>query len=450
MKLYNCDIKEIESINPLNISVAVYGLGKMGLPLAAVFASEGFKVVGVDINKDVVDRINRGGNPIVKEESLSELIDNVVSKGNLIATTDGVEASKKTDVKIIIVPTFLDGSNQPDLAMVQSVAEKIGQGLQEGDLVILESTAPPGTTIDLVARILENQSGLKLNKDFAVAHCPERTNSGTAIADIMGRVNPKIIGASDERSAKIVKCIYKEINSRNVIVVKDVETAEMVKLSEMIYRDVKIAYANSLVLICDQLGINASEVIEAANTDADCEILNPGPGVGGHCIPVYPYFIFNKVKKNIDLLKSARKINDSMSGYTIKLAEEVLRENGRSLKDSNVLILGIAYRGGVKETRLSPGIKIYRELESRVNELFVLDPLFNREEIEKCGLNYKDSFNDIDCIIITAEHNEFKELNWEGIAGQLRTKTIVDTKAIINFNELKRIGFSIRSVGYAK
>lgn len=447
MKLYKKDSKNIKLIKPANINVAVYGLGKMGLPLAAVFAYKGFNVVGVDTNYRVVKKINQGINPILGEKNLSKFIKEVVAKNRLIATTNGIEASQKTDIKIIIVPTFLI-SKKPDLNIVKSVVETIAQGLQKGDIVILESTAPPGTTINVIAKILEKNSGLKLNKDFAVAHCPERTNSGTAIADIMGRINPKIVGASDLKALSVVKYIYKLINSRGVVDVKNTKIAEMVKISEMVYRDVKIAYANSLALICDQLNIEAKDVIEAANTDAGCHILNPGPGVGGHCIPVYPYFIFSKVKRDIDLLKAVRKINDKMPDYVIGLIKEALKEKGRNITNSNILILGFSYRGDVKETRLSPGIEIYKKLFSKTKNVFVFDPLFTRVETLKYGMNYRKSFEKIDCVVIAAEHQKFKKLNWNNIAKKLRTKVVVDTKQLINFNKLKKLNFSIRRIGY--
>lgn len=449
MKLYAQNTK-LDRSNILKAKIAVFGLGKMGLPLAVVFAHRGFDVTGVDINAKVAERVNAGKNPIYGEKNLSDLLMKAVEGKKFRATTDGILASSETDIKIIIVPTFLNEKKEPDLNIIKNVAVKIGKGLKKGDIVILESTAPPGTTRNVIGRILEKESKLKLNKDFSIAHCPERTNSGSAIADITGRINPKIIGASDRKTTRILKMIYGIINKKGVVAVRDLETAEMVKISEMVYRDVKIAYANTLALICDQLKISAKELIAAANTDAGCEILNPGPGVGGHCIPVYPYFVFSKVKNKLDLLKSARHINDSMSTYVIKLASEALEEKGKKLKDSNVLILGISYRGGVKETRLSPGIKICKEISKKCRKVFVFDPLFTEREAIKMGLKYKKDFRDIDCIIITAEHDQFRKINWKKVAEEIRTRTIVDGKSSIDASKLKRMDFSVRRIGYAE
>lgn len=450
MKLYRSKIEKLAAVSPQDIRVAVYGLGKMGLPLAAVFASKGFQVLGVDTNEEVVKKVNAGVSPVVEEAGLEKLVQKVVKGGKFKATSDGALASRETDIKIIIVPTFLDEKNHPDLEIVKKVTEKIALGLQKGDLVILESTAPPGTTLEVIAKILEKKSGLRLGRDFAVAHCPERTNSGTAIADIQGRINPKVVGACDNESLKIVKYLYGLINKRGVIPVKDTTTAELVKISEMVYRDVKIAYANSLAVICSQLKIDALEVIRAANTDAGCDILDPGPGVGGHCIPVYPYFIFDKVKKGTELLQAARLVNDGMSTLVIDLAKRALSDQGRDLKKSTMLILGFAYRGGVKETRLSPGIKIYKELQGKAARVLAYDPLFSRAETEALGMEFFDSFRGVDCILITADHKEFSLIEWKKAGQEMRTKAVVDGKFILKKEAIESLGFSVKSIGYEK
>lgn len=452
MKIFNLQDKKIikRLARSGKITLAVYGLGKMGLPLACVFAQKGFKVIGVDINKNVVKKINQGENPIIGELGLDNLLKKGIKNKKIIATSKGGEAARKADVMIIIVPTFLQKNKKPDLEIVKMVAKTIGQGMQKGSLVILESTVPPKTTEGIIKRILEKESGFVAGKNFGLAFCPERTNSGTAIADIQGRINPKIVGGFERKSSLAAQTIYELINQRGVIPVSSCTVAEMIKISEMVYRDVKIAYANSLALICDELGIDAKEVIRGANTDAGCEILKPGPGVGGHCIPVYPYFIFDKVKRGTPLLKSARRVNDAMPKYTVKLIQEALGVAGKDIKKSNILILGIAYRGNVKEVRLSPGIEIYHLLKGLANRVFVFDPLFSPKEIENYSLNYQESFQNIDCMVITADHQEFKKLNWSIIAKQMRTKIIVDTKDLINYRQLKKLGFIIKRIGYAQ
>lgn len=450
MRLYNLSGPKSRNINPKDIVVAVYGLGKMGLPLAATFANKGFPVIGVDVNKKTVADINNGQNPVLEEKGLSTLVQKVVKNGLLKATTDGIQASKDSDIKVIIVPIFLDSKNNPDLSILKDVVEKIAKGLQFGDIVILESTAPPGTTQNYVGTMLERLSGLKLNKDFGVAYCPEQISSGTAIEDIEGRLCPKIVGGSDSKTTQIAEFIYSKINKRAVITVQNPTVAELIKVSEGIYRDVNIAFANNLYLLCKEFGVDAFDVIKACNTNPYCKILTPGPGVGGHCIPVYPYFIFNKTKSNHELLKLARKINDSMPQHVINLAKEALKEKNVPLNRANILILGVAYRAGVKEVRKSPGIKIARELIGKTKNVSVYDPLFTEIEIKNLGLKYKKNFLRLDCIIITTDETEFRNLNWKKVGNQMNSKALVDAKNIIDFETLSNLGFAIRRVGYAK
>lgn len=450
MKLYTLPISKLKKINPKQITISVFGLGKMGLPLAATFAKHNFKVIGVDTNDKTVEHINSGKNPVQEEAGLTELIQKVVKKKQLTATTDGIKASKDSDIKVIIIPIYLDSKNNPDLSILKDVIGTIAKGLNKGDIVILESTAPAGTTINKIGKELEKLSGLKLNQDFAVAHCPERISSLTAIKDIEGRLCPKIVGGSDAKTTKICELIYNKINKRGTIAVQSPTVAELVKMWGEIYRDVNIAFANNLYLSCKELGVDAFEVIKASNTNPYSRILTPGPGVGGHCIPVYPYFILNTNKQATELLKLSRKINDSMSEHVTDLLEDALKEKEIPLKEASILVLGIAYRGGVKETRKSPGIKIASELKNKAKKVFVYDPHFNAEETKNLGLVYKKDFTDVDGIIIATEEKIFKKMNWNKIAKEMKTKLVVDTKNLINLEKLTKLNFVVRRLGYAK
>lgn len=450
MKLYNLSSTELNKIDLKKITIAVYGLGKMGLPLAATFAKYSFKVIGVDSNKKTVEQINNGKNSVPEEKGLSLLLKEVVKKKTLKATIDGIQASKESDIKVIIIPIYLDTENNPDLSILKDVISKIAQGLQKGDIVILESTAPPGTTLDTIGKMLEDISGLVLNRDFGVAHCPERISSGTAIEDIEGRLCPKIVGGSDSKTTRAIKFIYNKINKRGVVSVQNPTVAELVKIWGEIYRDINIAFANNLYLLCKEIGVDALEIIKASNTNPYSKILAPGPGVGGHCIPVYPYFILNKTRSNQELLKLARRINDSMSQHVIKLAKNALKEKGIPFAKANFLILGLSYREGVKETRKSPGIKIAKELMDKTLNVFTYDPLFSAKETKDLGFKFKDNFSNIDCIIITTNEDKFKKLNWKNIGNQMHTKIVVDTRDIINADILSNLGFIIRRIGYAE
>lgn len=291
MKLLGLSREEVKrAIRNGEVTIAVYGLGKMGLPLAAVLANHGAKVIGVDINKKVVEMINNGINHINEEPGLSELVKKNVKEGRLKATTDGIWAAKQADIMIIIVPTLTDERGNLKLGPVYDVAEKISQGLEKGDIIITEATMPPGTTESLVP-ILE-KSGLKLG-DFGLAHAPERTMTGTAIRDITGQY-PKIVGASDEKTLEAVIGIYETINKKGVIPVSSIKAAEAVKVFEGVYRDVNIALANELALWCEEHGLDALEVFKTANTQPYCHLHMPGAGVGGHCFSKNEFIFLEK------------------------------------------------------------------------------------------------------------------------------------------------------------
>ncbi len=446
MKIYRADKNEIQKalING-NLTVAVYGLGKMGLPLAAVFAEMGAKVIGADIDKKVVDAINEGLCHIEGEPELVELVEKNVKRKRLSATADLITAAKKSDVMVIIVPTFLDENNNPDLSIISSVCNNISQGLKKGDLVIVESTVPPRTTRDILLPILL-ESGLH-EGDFGLAFCPERTSSGRAILDITGAY-PKVVGGIDKESTMAAEAVYSIINAKGVISVSDATTAEAVKVFEGLYRDVNIALANELSLVCAELDISAIEVFNVANTQPYCHLHMPGCGVGGHCIPVYPYFIIKNVNASTELLKLARKINDGMALYTVNLVKAALNRSKMSLEGSNILVLGVVYRGGVKETRKSPAVEIIKILRKEGAGVYAFDPLL-KDEVSRFGatpLNL-DEAKDMDAVVIAADYKEFKEINWEELGRRMRRRVLVDGRQIVDPQKVMKAGFKFYGIG---
>jgi len=453
MKIFGLDKSAIvDAFTDGRLTVAVYGLGKIGLPVAAVFAETGARVIGVDTNQKVVDEINRGECPVLREPGLAEMLEANVKRQRLSATTDGVMAAKESDMMVILVPSLLDRDKSPDLTAVTAACSSISQGLSKGDSVILETTVPPRTTKDIVLPILK-QSGLK-EGEFGLAFCPERTSSGRAIRDITGAY-AKVVGGIDRESTEVAKAIYSIINKRGVITVSDTTTAEVVKLFEGIYRDVNIALSNELALICREIGVSPMEVFPVVNEPFDEErqryhinLLQPGAGVGGHCIPVYPYFITKTTKSDTSLIKIARKINDSMPYHIVDLLIEALKEIGRTVKDSNILILGLAFRGGVKEARNSPAVSVIRRLEELQANLFLYDPLFSKEEIQSFGAEYRESFDDMDCAVILTDHKEFKEYDWQHIVSKIRSKIIVDGRQVVEPTKVRELGFIYKGVGY--
>jgi len=446
MKIYGQTEKNIgQAVASGDVTIAVYGLGKMGLPLAAVFADSGACVIGADIDEEVVATINQGVCHVTGEPGLPELVERNVEEGRLSATSDLVHAAEEADVMIILVPTLLDRNNNPDMSIVRSVCADIAKGLGPGDFVIQESTVPPRTTRDMILPILEG-SGHRVG-DFGIAHCPERTSSGRAIIDITGAY-PKIVGGIDSTSTGTARALYLAINKKGVIAMSDATAAESVKVFEGLYRDVNIALANELAVVCDELGIDAKEVFDAANTQPYSHIHAPGCGVGGHCIPVYPYFIINTVEASTDMLKLARRINDGMPSYTVDILEKELAKIGVRISGARVLLLGVTYRGDVNETRFSPAIDVINELKGRGAEVFAHDPVLG-EGVTQFGAIPSDpySMDPIDAILIASDHSGFKELNWNRIGRLMRHKVVVDGRNILDPEELRLKGYLYRAVG---
>ncbi len=443
---------DILSLNPSEIKnklktgqlkIAVFGLGKMGLPLAAVFADKGAMVTGVDIDKKKVEIINSAINPVKGEPGLDELVKRNVKAGRLRATTDGIKAAKEADVMIILVPTMVDDRGNVIMKPTLDAAENISMGLERGNIVITEATMPPGTTESLIP-ILE-KSGLKIG-EFGLAHCPERTKSGTAIRDITGEY-PKIIGANDERTLNAVAAIYEEINSKGVIKMSSIKAAEAVKVFEGIYRDVNIALANELALFCEEQNLDAFEIFKAANTQPYCHLHTPGAGVGGHCIPVYPWFVIKLSNKPMKLLQVAREINDSMPEHILELTLKALNKMGILPRDANILILGLTFRGGVYEFFKSPTIAYIKKLREWCRNIYVYDPICSQRDAERFGVKWSSDYENMDALVIMNDAEEFKNLNLEKIAKKMRNKIIIDGRGIIDKEKAKCAGFLYMGVG---
>jgi len=420
----------VEAVTQGRVTIAIYGLGRVGLPLAALFAEHGAQVLGVDVKEEVVRKVNSGISPIREEPGLEELVKRNVKRRRLKATTDGVEAARRSDVMIIAVPVVVDEKGNVKLDALIDAAEKIAQGLEKGDVVITETTLPPGTTESLVP--IFSRSGLKLG-EYGLAHAPERMMTGSAIEDMTVKY-PKIVGASDPQTLEAVKGLYKVINKRGVIAVSSIKAAEAVKVFEGVYRDVNIALANELALWAEENGLDVLEIIRAANTQPYSHIHMPGAGVGGHCIPVYPWFIvYTSRNRKPRLILEARKINDEMPHHVVELTVKALNRAGRPVKGSKILILGLSYRGSVKEIFKSPALDIAKELaEEWGAEVYVYDPYFTPEEVERLGFKLKEDFKEVDAIVIATDHKEFVQLDLAKIANEVRTKVIVDGRHVVD------------------
>lgn len=431
MEFATADLVDADDLS--SITVAVFGLGKMGLPLAAVLADRGAIVTGVDIDETTVAAINDGRTP-VSEPNLQELLDEHVDS-RLTATTDGYTAATDADVSIVLVPTLVNDEYEPDLDAVLAAAHTISGGVEYGDLVILESTVPPGTTSGAFTEAVE-PDGLTAGVDFGVAHCPERTSSGRVIRDLTESY-PKIVGGLTESCTAAAASFYRQFNDPGVIELPSATAAEAVKVFEGVYRDVNIALANELAKACEEWKLNAATVFEAANSQPYCEIHDPGVGVGGHCIPVYPHFVMNRADET-PLLTMARKVNDGMPEHTVNIAESLLREEGISIDDAAILILGLTYRPGVKETRFAPAFDVIDILLNRGATVAAHDPLLSTNEIRETGATaVSNPIEDRwDAIVLVTGHETYETLELDTLADAMRTPILVDGR---NFFETEDV-----------
>ncbi|MFH0863242.1 MAG: nucleotide sugar dehydrogenase [Candidatus Altiarchaeota archaeon] len=360
---------------------AVIGLGRAGLPLAAVIADAGIDVIGYDIDPGKVEAVNSGVNPIPEEAGLEDILRRRGGKG-LKATSDIIDAKDAT-VFVVIVPLFLDGKHRPDFSILRSAFKTVASVLKDGDLVVLETTVPPKTTETLLKRVLD-RSG----KKYMLAYSPERIMTGVSISRY--REFPKVVGGIDEPSTEAAYGFYSRFCSK-VVKVNDARSAELVKVAEGIYRDVNISLANELFRVCETLRVDFWQMRDAANHQY-CSIHEPGM-VGGHCIPVYPWFLMNDYE--VPLIRLARKLNGRMAGY---YADKALKIAG---KKGKVGIVGLSYRTGVKEAMHTEAHALIKALKKRGLKVYGLDPMFTPEDVEKLfRVGYLHNPDEMDAVIL--------------------------------------------------
>jgi nucleotide sugar dehydrogenase len=413
------------------MKVCVIGLGKIGLPLAVQFALKGAHVRGYDIDAARCDAINLGESPLHNEPGIPEALSAVVAGGKLRATTDPREAMSGADTVVFIVPVDIDDRHLPDFTMLDAAVDAIGPHVVNDALVLVETTVPVGTTRHRVAARIAAASGLRAGYDFAVAFSPERVSSGTVLLDLQRY--PKIVGGIDDKSAQRAADFYQRVLDTEVMLVRDAETAEYSKLLETTYRDVNIALANEFARIGDALGVDTRSAIAAANTQPYSHVHAPGPGVGGHCIPVYPYFIgapqVERAVNTSELVAESRQINDDMARYCVERLESALG----SLKGATVIILGLAYRENVKEARHSSAFGLLRALSDAGARSLVHDPLFDEQEIRAAGAAAVTLPAPCDAIVVQAWHDVYADLNFgafSGLRAVLDTRDNVDRAAV--------------------
>ena len=427
-------------------NVCVIGLGYIGLPTASMFATNGFQVIGVDKNENVISSLSRGMVHI-HEPGLQEIVTRSINSGNLRVTTH-VEPA---DFFIIAVPTpFMQDQisedspyKRADMSFVVAAAEAIVPHLREGNLVILESTSPPRTTTDLVKPILE-RSGLKAGTDFFLAYSPERVLPGQILRELVE--NSRVIGGIDQRSAEMGRDLYAAF-VKGEIIQTTATTAEMVKLMENTYRDVNIAIANEFSRLSDRFEIDVWEAISIANLHPRVKILNPGPGVGGHCISVDPWFLVEAAPDITRLIHTARNVNDSQPEFVVQLVRHMLGD----LQGKKIAALGLAYKPDVDDFRESPALEIVEKLIALGCEVNIFDPYAAAFQGLKDRLknSVEEAAHDSDLLLLLVDHTEFKSLTPQAIKG-MQGKKVLDTRHCLDHALWQKAGFEISVLGSVK
>ena len=431
----------INKINDRSAKVGVIGLGYVGLPLAVEFANAGYDVIGIDINRNKVDLINAGKNYIsdIKDSILNE----VVSKKLLKATTN-FKVVKKLDAISICVPTPLNKEKNPDISYIVSVMEELKNYLHENMIIILESTTYPGSTKELILPYIANDEKLIAGENICLCFSPERIDPGNETYTTSN--TPKVIGGVTDKCSDVGKELYSKIINE-VVVVSSTETAEMVKLLENTFRAINIGLANEVAIMCEKLGVNAWEVIEAASTKPFGFMkFTPGPGLGGHCIPIDPYYLSWKLKTldyDARFIKLAGEINTQMPKHVVELITLALNENQKSINGSKILIVGVSYKKNIDDCRESPALDIIELLKNAGSIIEFYDPFVNKLEfndvkLESLDILTKDNISKFDVSVVLTDHtqvdyaliNEFSKL-------------IIDTRNVfkeVKNKKIKRLG----------
>ena len=452
--LISSDIHEISNfLKSGEIKVCVIGIGRIGLPTALSFAHAGFQTIGVDINTELVKMVNSGNYPLKDEPGFDKIFDNVIRNKKISATTEIAEAIPKCNLIILSLPTPMDKNNVPNYSALNSVAKSLNKLLSKGSIVVVESTIEPGFVENELISIIEgNDRKLKAGEDFSIAACPETANPGQIFHDFA--VVPRLVGAIDDKTAKIVSAIYKQVFGAEIIVLSDCKTANAAKLTANVFRDINIAFVNELAILFENLGIDIMKVLEACDKKYNFETHYPGAGVGGPCLPVNSYQILNSARKMennglLRIIRAAREINESMPYHVVELLANALKEVGKSIKGSTVTILGVTYKPDVKDIQLAPAEAIIRRLDQLHAKIKIYDPYYKSTDVfsHKTTNVLTDAITNSDAAIIVTAHNEFRNIDPFFFASKMKTPVIVDARGIVDIHAAKKAGLIFRGIG---
>jgi nucleotide sugar dehydrogenase len=445
----------IDLIQSNSLKICVIGIGRIGLPTALSFANSGLSTIGLDINKNLVDQINSKDFPLKDEPGYSDIFDKVTNNEKFYATTTIEDAVPSSDVIILSLPTPMNDQNHPDYTALKTVGKELNKFLNSGSLVIVESTVEPGFVENNLLQIIEGDSkNLVVGKDFGLGVCPETANPGQILNDF--EKLPRLVGAIDDNTSNKIIEVYKHVFTVDLIKMSNCKTANAVKLTTNVFRDINIAFVNELAIVFEKLGIDIMEVLGAAKTKYNFQTHYPGPGVGGPCLPVNSYQMISTANNlNNDFLKIvkiSREINESMPDHVIELLKDVFKELGKSIENSNILVLGISYKPDVKDSQLTPAEPIIKKLRELKTNIKIFDPYFKNINIFgiQTESDFVNSLSNSDALIIVTGHKEFQNLDPAFIKSKMSTPLVIDSRCVIDQYDAKKAGLIYRGIGRGK
>ena len=444
------NIDEVKnSLESKSLVVCVVGIGRIGLPTALSFAKAGLQTIGVDINEKLVDSINTGNFPLKDEPGYEEIFNEVRKNGNFSATTNINEAISKSNLILLSLPTPMDKKNIPSYFALESVGKQLSRILQPNSLIVVESTIEPGFIENDLINILEETNRLHIGKNFTIGVCPENANPGEILHDFTNL--PRLVGGIDEQTTKIITMIYDFVFSVELVVMPDCKTANAVKLTTNVFRDVNIAFVNELSLMFEKLGIDTLKVLDAAKRKYNFQIHYPGAGVGGPCLPINSYQLLNtarRIDSKLSIIKQSREINEKMPEHVINLTLDGFKKCKKSIKDSTVLILGISYKPDVKDIQLSPAKIIINKLMALGARIKIYDPYYKGSQMFGINVeqNIEDVLSKVDASIIITAHKEFQEINPK-IFTKMKTPILIDSRGVVDTSSANDVGLVFRGLG---
>ena len=438
-----------KSLDSKTLRVCVIGIGRIGLPTALSFAKSGLQTIGVDINENLVQNINSGKFPLKDEPGYNEIFDDVIKNKKFTATTNIEEVVPNSDLILLSLPTPMDENNIPDYSALRNVATKLSEILSPNSLIIVESTIEPGFIEDEMVSLISKSGRLEIEKNFFIGVCPENANPGEILHDFTNL--PRLVGGINHNITKIIKTIYKFVFSVELVEMSDCKTANAVKLTTNVFRDINISFVNELSLMFDKLGIDTIKVLEAAKKKYNFQVHYPGAGVGGPCLPINSYQLLNTGKRTgskLSIIEAGRKINENMPERVIELTSDAFKECKKSIGNSEILILGVSYKPDVKDIQLSPAEHIIRKLQDLGANIHIYDPYFSSSQV--FGITSEDNIEDIiskvDAVIIVTGHDEFKKLQIHTFT-KMQHPILIDTRGIIDPSIAKQEKLIFRGLG---